>query len=141
MNNHIEVNPEICHGKPVIRGTRIMVRNILGAIAGGGYAFYNPSIIQDETTRDKVEGLKAQVIDKTSQAQEQLVSRLPENFQLNNLTQKLPQGAILGEDEVAVESLLSEITNKLKQLPQEKLEQVKADICADVLQASSSASN
>jgi uncharacterized protein (DUF433 family) len=35
MNNHIEVNPDICHGKPVIRGTRILVRNILGALAGG----------------------------------------------------------------------------------------------------------
>jgi len=35
MNNRIEVNPEVCHGKPVIRGTRIMVRNILGALAGG----------------------------------------------------------------------------------------------------------
>jgi uncharacterized protein (DUF433 family) len=31
----IEVNPEICGGKPVIRGTRIMVRNILGMVAGG----------------------------------------------------------------------------------------------------------
>jgi uncharacterized protein (DUF433 family) len=31
----IEVNPAICSGKPVIRGTRIMVRNILGMIAGG----------------------------------------------------------------------------------------------------------
>lgn len=35
MENRIEVNPEICHGKPVIRGTRIMVRNILGSLAGG----------------------------------------------------------------------------------------------------------
>jgi uncharacterized protein (DUF433 family) len=31
----IEVNPAICGGKPVIRGTRIMVRNILGMVAGG----------------------------------------------------------------------------------------------------------
>jgi uncharacterized protein (DUF433 family) len=31
----VEVNPEICGGKPVIRGTRIMVRNILGMVAGG----------------------------------------------------------------------------------------------------------
>ena len=31
----IEVNPEICGGKPIIRGTRIMVRNILGMVAGG----------------------------------------------------------------------------------------------------------
>ena len=35
MNNRIEFKPEVCHGKPVIRGTRIMVRNILGALAGG----------------------------------------------------------------------------------------------------------
>jgi len=35
LQNRIEVNPKVCHGKPVIRGTRIMVRNILGALAGG----------------------------------------------------------------------------------------------------------
>jgi len=35
LMERIEVNPRICHGKPVIRGTRIMVRNILGALAGG----------------------------------------------------------------------------------------------------------
>ena len=33
--DRIEVNPAVCSGKPVIRGTRIMVRNILGMIAGG----------------------------------------------------------------------------------------------------------
>ena len=33
--DRIEVNPEICGGKPVIGGTRIMVRNILGMVAGG----------------------------------------------------------------------------------------------------------
>jgi uncharacterized protein (DUF433 family) len=32
--DRIEVNPAICSGKPVIRGTRIMVRNILGMVAG-----------------------------------------------------------------------------------------------------------
>jgi uncharacterized protein (DUF433 family) len=33
--DRIDVNPAICSGKPVVRGTRIMVRNILGMIAGG----------------------------------------------------------------------------------------------------------
>jgi uncharacterized protein (DUF433 family) len=31
----ISVDPEICSGKPCIRGTRIMVKNILGMMAGG----------------------------------------------------------------------------------------------------------
>ncbi len=33
--DRIEVNPAICGGKPVIRGTRILMRNVLGMIAGG----------------------------------------------------------------------------------------------------------
>jgi uncharacterized protein (DUF433 family) len=33
--DRIEINPAVCSGKPVIRGTRIMVRNILGMVAGG----------------------------------------------------------------------------------------------------------
>ena len=33
--NKIIVDPKICHGKPIIKGTRIMVANILSLIAGG----------------------------------------------------------------------------------------------------------
>ena len=35
MNDRIIVDPKICSGKPTIRGTRIMVKNILGMVAGG----------------------------------------------------------------------------------------------------------
>jgi uncharacterized protein (DUF433 family) len=35
MENRIIVDPNICSGKPCIRGTRIMVKNILGMLAGG----------------------------------------------------------------------------------------------------------
>ena len=35
MNRRIVINPKICHGKPVIRGTRVLVANIVGALAGG----------------------------------------------------------------------------------------------------------
>lgn len=35
MNDRIEINPTVCHGKPVIRGTRVMVSTLLGALAGG----------------------------------------------------------------------------------------------------------
>lgn len=33
--DRIVVDPEICGGKPTIQGSRIMVRNVLGMIAGG----------------------------------------------------------------------------------------------------------
>jgi uncharacterized protein (DUF433 family) len=35
MNDHIVIDPKICHGKPVVRGTRTPVTVILDALAGG----------------------------------------------------------------------------------------------------------
>jgi uncharacterized protein (DUF433 family) len=35
MNDRIVVDPKICHGKPVVRGTRTPVTVILDALAGG----------------------------------------------------------------------------------------------------------
>ena len=29
------MNPAVCHGKPVVRGTRVLVAQLLGALAGG----------------------------------------------------------------------------------------------------------
>ena len=35
IEDWITVEPGVCHGKPIIRGTRIMVSNILSLLAGG----------------------------------------------------------------------------------------------------------
>ncbi len=35
MNQRIIIDPNICHGKPVVKGTRVLVSNILGALASG----------------------------------------------------------------------------------------------------------
>lgn len=35
MNNRITIDPDIQHGKPVIKGTRVPVTRILGSLAGG----------------------------------------------------------------------------------------------------------
>ena len=32
MSSRIAINPKICHGKPVIKGTRVLVSTILGAL-------------------------------------------------------------------------------------------------------------
>jgi len=33
--DRIEIDPNRCHGKPVIAGSRVMVRTVLGALAAG----------------------------------------------------------------------------------------------------------
>ena len=35
VEERVSVDPKVCGGKPCIRGTRIMVKNILGMVAGG----------------------------------------------------------------------------------------------------------
>lgn len=35
MTEGISIDPAVCHGKPVIQGTRVLVSTILGALAGG----------------------------------------------------------------------------------------------------------
>ena len=49
----ISIDPHICSGKPCIRGTRIMVTNILGLIAGG---YTNEQILHayPELTREDI---------------------------------------------------------------------------------------
>ena len=43
LADRITVNPEICHGKPTIRGSRIMVKTILEYLAAGD----TPEVIID----------------------------------------------------------------------------------------------
>ena len=35
MNDRIIIDPEIQHGKPIIKGTRVPVSRIIGGLAGG----------------------------------------------------------------------------------------------------------
>lgn len=35
MNERIVIDPEVQHGKPVIRGTRVPIARIVGGLAGG----------------------------------------------------------------------------------------------------------
>ena len=72
MNEFIRVDPEICSGKPTISGTRIMVKNILGMVAGG-YAVDQIVEAYPELTQEMVQAAleyAAAVIDE-----EQVIAR------------------------------------------------------------------
>lgn len=68
--DRIEVNPAICAGKPVIRGARIMVRNILGMVAGGYGIDRILASYPDLTREDVIAALEyaAQVVDDEAQS-------------------------------------------------------------------------
>lgn len=35
MKDGVTIDPAICHGKPVLTGSRVLVSTVLGALAGG----------------------------------------------------------------------------------------------------------
>ena len=72
MNEFVVVDPIICSGKPIVRGTRIMVKNILGMVAGG-YAVDQIIEAYPELTQEMVQAAleyAATVIDE-----EQVIAR------------------------------------------------------------------
>lgn len=66
MKDRIIVDPRICSGKPCIKGTRIMVKNILGMMAGGYTVERILEAYPELTREDVVEALDyaTQVIDE-----------------------------------------------------------------------------
>ena len=66
MDDRIVVDSKICSGKPTIRGTRIMVKNILGMVAGGYTMARIIDAYPELTTHDVTAALEyaSQVIDE-----------------------------------------------------------------------------
>ena len=66
MDDRIVVDSKICSGKPTIRGTRIMVKNILGMVAGGYTMAGIIDAYPELTTNDVTAALEyaSQVIDE-----------------------------------------------------------------------------
>ena len=52
--DRIQIAPLVCHGKPVIKGTRVLVSTVLGALAAGDTA---ETILEDypNLTRDDIQ--------------------------------------------------------------------------------------
>jgi uncharacterized protein (DUF433 family) len=44
LSERIVFDPAVCHGKPVVRGSRVLVANVVGAVAAGETM---PEILQD----------------------------------------------------------------------------------------------
>lgn len=44
LSERIVFDPAVCHGKPVVRGTRVLVANVVGAVAAGQAT---PEILRD----------------------------------------------------------------------------------------------
>jgi uncharacterized protein (DUF433 family) len=75
----ISVRPDICHGKPCVRGTRVQVAQVLDLVASGRrfdeiVSSYFPDLTEDdiraclEFARDVIENEEIHVVEEMRQA-------------------------------------------------------------------------
>lgn len=69
----VEINPKIAHGKPIIKGTRIMVASILSLLAGG----YSLKKILEYYPQLKEEDVKEAIQYALKAVQEEEIKLLP----------------------------------------------------------------
>jgi len=64
LSDRIQLDPAVCHGKPVVRGTRVMVANVVGAIAAGQS---HVQILEDYTalTEADIRAIRALLIESS----------------------------------------------------------------------------
>jgi uncharacterized protein (DUF433 family) len=51
LSDRISFDPAICHGKPVVRGTRVLVANVVGTFAAGQFT---PDILRDHPSLNEL---------------------------------------------------------------------------------------
>lgn len=104
----------------------------LGLLISSALAFYDPNLIPNPDLRQQVEGIKSEILTYTNESLH-LPSKLPESLALDQILDNLPQGSVLGEEEIEVENVFGIITQQLKTLPQKEAKKIKYDFCADLI--------
>lgn len=112
----------------------------IAVILSAAYVWYQPEVIEDPQLRLKVLTLKAQSLDMINNSQLQILSNSSNFSKLANIKTLLPQGEILGKNDVYVETAFQDVSQKLKTLPEEQYLRIKREFCSDVINTPPSAS-
>lgn len=111
----------------------------ISALAGASYTIYDPSLISNQEKRDQVIAIKQDLVDKVNKTLKD--QDLPPILaRLGSFSRYLPQGAVLGNQEIIVEDQLEQLTSHLKTLPAQQLDRLKTDLCADLVREATSSS-
>lgn len=106
---------------------------IFALLASSGYVLAKPEVIKDEQKRQQVEQIKEKVLSATQQGQEEISKVLPKNNNFSQITQKIPKGVVLGEEDIYVEDAVKQVSQYIQDLPEEQINRIKSEFCADLI--------
>jgi len=116
---------------------RWLFRLSLVALAAAAVLMVKPDLVKDPTQRAQVEDIRTQVLQANTQGQEKALEILSQGSQVT--------GQLLGQATTAAKELthqdpqeiinttITNLTNEVKDLPQEQVKKVKLQICEQIL--------
>ncbi len=102
-------------------------------LLGSAYTLYNPTIISHPTYRDHLYAIRTQLLGYLQLSLYPTVATPPQLQHLSSVANLLPQGSILGENDIYVEEAFHQISSQLHSLPQDHLKRIKVEFCSDVI--------
>lgn len=107
---------------------------LLVALLVGGYVLYNPDIIEDESTREQVLGVRQQIEEAlTAETEEQTDDQSNPLQKVMSLIDRLPKQISIGDQDIYLDQTVNSLTSQLEQLPAEQYARFKSSFCADVV--------
>ena len=114
-----------------------LVRLVLLGVAGGGVVLAKPNLIKDAQKRAQVEQIRDQVLQANTEAQEKTLQVLGQSAATTEVVvervREVTKEVTHEDPQQIVNQTVTNITNEIKDLPQEQVNKIKRDICEQIM--------
>lgn len=132
----IDFTPPPLSSSKILR--RWLLRLVLVGVGIATGVMVRPSLIEDPIKRAQVEQLRNQVLEANTQSQEKALQVLGQTAQTSQQViekvTRITQEVTHQNPQQVVNTTITNITNEVKNLPQEQVKKVKLQFCQDVMQ-------
>ena len=117
---------------------RWLVRLGLVGLAGGAVILARPALIKDAVKREQVEQVREQVLQANTQAQEKTLQVLGESTattkEVIERVREVTREVTNRDPQEIISQTVTNITQEVKDLPQEQVKKIKVEICREILE-------
>lgn len=117
---------------------RWLVRLGLVGLASGAVILARPALIKDMAKRQQVEQVREQVLQANTQAQEKAIQVLGESTtttkEVIERVREITKEVTNRDPQEIISQTVNNITQEVKDLPQEQVKKIKVQICREILE-------
>ena len=110
----------------------------LVGLAGGAVVLARPALIKDTAKRQQVEQVREQVLQANTQVQEKAIQVLGESTtttkEVIERVREITKEVTNRDPQEIISQTVNNITQEVKDLPQEQVKKIKVQICREILE-------